>query len=241
MHKWDSLRMRNNKIKREFDSVVSQLNEILNQAQSMKGDLRIKETTVKKLKKDLHRIRELLETTLDFSVGKELGQSISKIEENLKIETEIDIEYSEKEIQTSPVRFESNVVPIKMYIQEERIISDTISTPRHTIVQTPTAKETPEPFKVNKEFNKPEVIKAEVKAKKIPEKPKVSEVNIEKHKEEKKIPKKISSKEHEESHEPIVKPHHTENKAKLLRKIQAVESDSSEEEVVKKKTKTKAT
>lgn len=51
------------KIKAELDKIMNMLNTILKEANSLKGEIRIKETTVKKLKQNLKDIRAMLEVS----------------------------------------------------------------------------------------------------------------------------------------------------------------------------------
>ena len=131
------------------------------------------------------------------------------------------------------MKIETQVVPMKIYIPEERMISDTISTPLKTIVQTPTINQTPSEVKV-----KNDVIKMEIKPKKIPEKHSKTE-KVEVPINDKKQPKKFSSREHEEKETSKDKTSHIEKKPKIIRKIEISETESSESEEVKEKPKLK--
>ena len=50
----------------------------------------------------MYRVKELLETTMDFTAGAEIGHSINKIEDELKEDYNDDSNFEDKEVQTMP-------------------------------------------------------------------------------------------------------------------------------------------
>lgn len=93
--------MINKNVKKEMDAILERLNEILNASKNLKGDLKLKEATVKKLKKDLKMIRSMLDNPLDDEIAKELESQLGKIEKELE-GYKVTFEWDDKETQTMP-------------------------------------------------------------------------------------------------------------------------------------------
>lgn len=97
------------KVKTEMDKLYQKLTSLINESQCIRGDLILKESAVKKLRKDLKNIRCMLDNPLDEEIAQQLGSRINLMENDLD-NMSYAFDFVDKEIQTMPVGIDNTFV-----------------------------------------------------------------------------------------------------------------------------------